>query len=268
VRKRFEVQWSDEVEWDVAPASELLKRSGEPSAIVTIGAQAWREVARHFAERRRGPPLIATLLPAAAFRAESEALSRLRASAVWLDQPPSRQSRLLRELLPRARQISVLFGAESRGDAHRLADALQQAGFRASLFEADDDSLPQQMTAAFSDADALVALPDPGIFTVRSVPQLLAASYRRLVPVIGYGPGLVKGGALAALHTPPEQLAPSVAALLVDVLQGRPLRAPGPADSFDLSVNSAVARSLELPVNAAVILNRLRAAERRGDVAP
>ena len=258
LRQRVETQWPGGIEWVQAPSAELAARTGEPAAVVAIGTQAWREMAHLFRERR-ATPVIATLVPASIYKAEVG--PGLRSTAVWLDQPPSRQRRLVRELMPRARAASLLFGADSRSEARALSDALASGGFAVRRFEATADDFAQRMTDAFDGADVLLALPDPGVINARTLPNLLAASYRRLVPVIAYSPSVVRAGAAAAVYATPPDLGYASANAVLDILNGAALREAGPAPDFAVSINAAVARALELHADEAALLRALQKAE-------
>lgn len=252
--------------WQVGRLPDLRQREGKPAVVVTVGAQAWRLAQQTFTAHEEAPTLVATLLPAAAFQQTSPPA---RATALWLDQPPTRLARLTRELLPRAQQASLLLGPESKVRAPALSSALRRSGFGTRAVEVEAARLAERLPEAYKDSDVLLALPDPGAINGQTLPLILAASYRWLVPVIGYSPAMVSAGALAGLYASPSQLGQASAVAVVAALQGRPLPPPGAGPEFTVGINQNVARSLGLVLDAEAVSARLReieaADERRGE---
>lgn len=251
------------IEWQSGTLTELERSGAAPTAIVTIGAQAWQDTARRFAREDSAPILLATLLPLAAFDQERASLARTRpTSAIVLDQPPGRHARLARAAMPHARRIGVLV---PRGDGGRLSplrDAFAAVGIELHVQESTPETLAADLVAAMSGNDALLALPAGQIYNRQNIGMLMAASYRMRVPILGYSPSIVSAGALAGVHVTPAEIGLAGGAALADALDGRSLPAPRAPAAFQISINPAVARAFGLVLDAVTLERAVRADER------
>lgn len=239
-------------EWESTPpiAAKLL---------VTLGAAAARAVAGTPSQT----PVLCTLLPRASFEAvlaDSGRQASARFSALYLDQPWSRQLDLIRLAMPNARKIGVLWGPQSQ----RYASALNAAA-RAqdvSLVEAAvaaDASLFEGLKKVLEDADVLLAVPDPTVYNSANIQNILLTSFRLRVPLIAFSPAYVHAGALLALHVSPKQLGLQAGKIASAALQGKELPAtPLYSQEFTIAVNGPVARSLGLSLDSRSLQDQLR----------
>ena len=229
-------------------------------AVVTVGAAA----TSHYVAGGDPRPLFATLLPSASWDAiVATADPSHERTAVWLDQPLSRQLAFIRVLLPPLRELGVLFGPESSALEVDLRAAAAARQIRVNgLMSAPEAEINGALTELLRRSEALLALPDPAVYNRYNVQSVLLASFRARRPVIGFSESWVRAGALAALHTPPPQLGEDLGGVIATWLDGRgplpPARAP---DRWSVSVNRQVAFSLGLHLPAdAVLDSRLRSA--------
>jgi putative ABC transport system substrate-binding protein len=241
---------------DVPPAD------AKPRLIVAVGTKACAAL-----PRAPGAPVLCTLIPRAAFeRIVGEAGGRNRnLSALFLDQPPARQIALVRLLLPKAESLAMLFGRESAPAEIALAAAAARQGLRPAIAKAagPDELYPALQGLLEGGADALLAVPDSRIYNAGTVQNILRASIRARVPLVAFSPAYVRAGALAAVHSTPQQAGRQAGQLAREVLAGRPLPAPLTPAEFTVTVNAVVARSfgLELPEGDALAA-RLRTLEK------
>lgn len=233
-----------------------------PKLFVALGAQA----AQALAQAALPAPVLCALLPRSSFEwvlRSSGRKSSSQFSALYLNQPLSRQLRLIRLALPEARRIGVLLGPESQAQASALNPLAQARGL--TLLEASvdqDKPLFPALKAVLQDADVLLALADPQVFNSSSIQNILLTSFRAKVPLVAFSPAYVQAGALLALHVTPEQIGQQAATLALGVLQGKALPAtPLHSQDFSVTVNEHVARSLGLTLDAADLRTRLLRAE-------
>lgn len=233
-----------------------------PKLFIALGTQA----ASVLAQGSPQAPVLCTLLPRSSFermlrRNGREASSRF--SALYLDQPLSRQLGLIQLALPEARRMGVLWGSDSKTQAPALK-ALAQAR-DLTLQEASveqDESLFPALKAVLDGADVLLALADPQVFNSNSIQNILLSSFRARVPLVAFSPAYVQAGALLALHVTPEQLGQQAATLAAGVLQGKALSAtPLYSQDFSVAVNGHVARALGLTLDAAALRTQLHQRE-------
>lgn len=234
-----------------------------PTLFVTLGVRA----ATVLAQSEDRAPVLCTLLPRASFErilVESGRKVSSQFSAIYLDQPLSRQLELVRLMLPRAKRVGVLWGDVSVTQQAALESAAASRGLRvASARVGPAEALFPALAKVLDDSDVLLALADPLIYHSGTIQNILMTSVRVRVPMVGFSPAYVKAGALAAVYVTPTQIGLQAGALARAVLQGRALPGvPQYSREFEVSVNLPVAHALALSLDAAALTARLRLLER------
>jgi ABC-type uncharacterized transport system substrate-binding protein len=113
-------------------------------------------------------------------------------------------------------------------------------------------SLHASLQELMQGSDVLLALPDVEIYNTSTIRNILLATYRSKVPLIGFSPAYVRAGALCAVFSTPAQIASQSLAIIRDYAETRALPAPQYAKEFEVSVNEQVARSLGLNIKSAI----------------
>lgn len=216
--------------------------------ILAVGSAAAQH-AKHIAQRT---PILHVLIPRLLYESEYADHPRTAShSALFIDQPLTRQLNLCRIVMPSARHIGVLYGPSSQQlePLLRAAAAAQQLSLHAGR-PAKGANPVSSMKAILDDSQLLLALPDPEVFNRYTVAGLLLTAYHRQVPIIGFSDAYVRAGALAAVFTTPEQIGQEAAEILRTAHTPRGWKLPAPAypTYFSVAVNRQVARSLVLPV--------------------
>lgn len=219
----------------------------ETRLAVAVGVRA----AESLAALTPRPPVLAVLVPRAWYlrsgRARLSDGGRRGVSAIYLDQPFDRQVELIRQAFPEVRRVGVLLSAEQSGLADELDAALQAQ--RLSLVHGTltaGERLIMPLERVLSEAELLLAVPDPLVFNRNTAQSLFLTSYRYRDPVLGYSRSLTRAGALLSLHSSPAQIGRQAAEWVSGAIQNVPVRLPPPAypEYFSVSVNEQVARSL------------------------
>lgn len=237
----------------------------QASLVLAVGAGA----ARTLAKMEVGAPILTVLVPRQTFdRIATESGRRPRSgglSALYLDQPLSRQFHLLRLTLPGKKRVAALLGPESAGLGGRLRSVAAKAGFELQTEQiAEEAEIIPALNRLLPGNDALLALPDGLAFNRNTARPILLTSYRNQRPLIGFSQAYVTAGALAAVYSTPAQLARQTAEFLRGLPAGRVLLgSPQYPSYFSVQVNRNVARSLGLDVPDEVFLRE--ALERLGD---
>jgi ABC-type uncharacterized transport system substrate-binding protein len=229
-----------------------------PKLFVTLGSVAANALALSTTQS----PVLCTLLPRSSYERVLQASGRKSSaqfSALYLDQPLSRQLELIRLALPTARRVGVLWGPESQTNAVALKTYVQSSGL--VLVEATvgrDEQLFPSLKSVLEEADVLLAVADAHLFNSGSIQNILLASFRARVPLVAFSPAYVRAGALFALHVTPMQIGLQAAAIARGVLQEKTLSAtPLYSRDFSVTVNEHVARSLGLTLDADSLRERL-----------
>lgn len=217
-----------------------------PPLVVSVGVGACEAVLA----TRLPVPVLCALVPRAAFDALRER-QRDRLSpvtALYVDQPPLRQLRLLRVALPQVRQIGVVFGPDSGRDEPLVREAATATGLG---LEADRIGAERELVGAvrrvLERSDALLAVPDRLVFNRHTAQNVLLAAWRRGKPVIGFSDAYVSAGALLAVFSTPEQVGRQLGETLA-ALAAAPHALPAPQYPryYTVEVNARVARALGL----------------------
>lgn len=231
-----------------------------PDLIVTVGVSAAQELAA----QNLPIPVLAVLIPRQAFDKIARQRDYKLFSAVFLDQPLARQMELIRLAIPDRGRIGVVLGPDSVAALQSLQAAASEAklGLAVEKIRAAEELLPA-LQRVLADSDVLLAVPDPLVFNKGTVQSLLLTTYRYQDPVIGFSHAYVRAGALASVHTTPEQVGRQAGDVVLRALGSRPAWLPPPEypKYFSVSVNYQVARSLGLSIgDEAELLQKLKRA--------
>lgn len=197
------------------------------------------------------PPVLAVLVPRAWYlksgRGRLTDGGRNLASAIYIDQPIERQVALIRLAFPDAQRVGVLLSADQAGLQGEVDNAMRsQQLVLVHAILAEGEHLIHPLENVLSEADLLLALPDPLIFNRNTAQSLFLTSYRYRDPVLGYSRSLTRAGALLSLHSSPAEIGRQTAEWVNSALLGATVRLPAPAHPvyFSISINEQVARSL------------------------
>lgn len=169
-------------------------------------------------------------------------------TGVTMDVPAERQFELLREVLPSARRVGVLYNPLISGDAvRRAASAAKSQGM--TLVPQAVRSESEVLAAASLLApgvDALWAIADPTVLTAVNARALVLFSLRSRKPLLAMSEGFVRSGALAALAADPSEVGRRAGEMAVRLVRGEAPSAlrPEPPPSLSLFVNRASAQHL------------------------
>jgi putative ABC transport system substrate-binding protein len=231
--------------------------------IVTLGSEALTKV---LAQDLR-VPIVAALIPKAGFERvlrESPKKPAAPVQALFLEQPIGRQVELLRLVLPEAKRVGVLWGAESSREAVAVGAALHARGLDlVGAIAGDSGQIFAGLKTVLDDTDVLLALPDPLVYNGATVANVLLATYRARVPVMAFSPAYVRAGAMFSLHSTPRQIGQQAAAMARALGSGTGSQLSQYPSEFTVSVNQQVARSLGFVLDEQSLAERLRRVEKR-----
>jgi len=235
---------------------------------VAVGAAASEYLLQQLPLSQR---LLATFLPETSWR---KMLIRYGArwrphrdqlSAIYLEQPLQRQLALARLVLPKARTVGTVVGADSAGRLPEIRKAARSYNFelvQTSLHQADNPV--KLLQPLIQQSDIFIPLPDQAVFNRTTAKWILYIAYRQRVPLIGFSRKYVEAGAVAAVFSTPEQLGRQSGEFLA-----RYNKADGPLPLsqapryFSVITNRIAARSLQLRLPSDdVLTERLREVER------
>lgn len=224
-------------------AKETSAPAGAPDLVVAVGMKA-----AEAATSDPRSPILAVMVPKSGYDSlflGQKAPSGI--SAIYLDQPWERQVDFLYAVLPDVERVGLLYSPETRLEVSPLLNSVaNHGGSVVAQSVQSPERLFSSLERVLSGSDVLLAIPDSRIYNATSIRNILLTSYRHEVPLIGLSQGYVNAGALAAIFTLPEQIAEQAAKQIVVFEQRRGLAASSYPEHFTISLNSQVARSLEI----------------------
>ncbi len=228
--------------------------------IITLGTRAAQTVSS-LAPRSL---VLHTLLPRSAFeKLAARGDDFRRVSAVFIDQPASRQIELLRIALPDWTRVAFVTSRESSDLGQRLVSSARDKRLRPVLEQLNDENeLYPTLQRVLGDPAVLVAVPDATLYNNRTISNILLTAYHQRSPVIGFSPAYVKAGALFALYSTPAQIGQQAGEAARAGLASGSLPPPAAPRHFRVGTNRYVARSLGINLeDAAVLQERLERSE-------
>lgn len=169
--------------------------------------------------------------------------------AVVLEQPFSRQFRLIRSAFPKARKAGVVLGRANTDQMEEIEKAAAAQDLElVGAVAGSESALVAVLGQVLAEADLLLAVPDADVLNRNTVQSVLMTTYRYRDPVIGYSNALTRAGALISLYSTPGQIGRQAGEIAARTLSGA--RIPGLQwpKYFSLSINEHVARSLGIDV--------------------
>lgn len=169
-------------------------------------------------------------------------------SAIVLDQPYRRRMALVKTVLPDVKNLGILLGPTSSQDSEFLKDIGEKYALNIvqENVTQEADLIPKLKTLLDS-TDALMAIPDPLVYSRETAQPILLTSYRHQKPVFGYSQSYVRSGALAGVYSSTKQMARQAAEIAVKSQQAPSLLPPPQTPKyFSVMINYQVARSLNI----------------------
>ena len=225
-----------EVAQGVPAQVRLIVSVGSPAFVGLVDAYVSSRISR--------VPIVATLLPRSIFEGQRRRLS-VPATGVVLDQPAARQMALLRYAFPHLRRVGVLFGPDSQQYQQTFEKAAAELGLQLNAYKVDGETnLYPALQRVLEENDVLLAIPDTAVYNGSSIQNVLLASYRQKVPMMGFSPAYVRAGAMLALYSSPAQIGSQTVRVIQSALSGVALQPVQVPTEFVVGVNANVARSL------------------------
>ncbi len=216
--------------------------------VIALGVQALEAASR----LKTTTPVLGVFTPLPTFNSLLATSSRNLGnfSAIVLDQPYSRQMMLIKTILPDVKNLGVMLGKSSSQYNELLRDSGEKNAMNVLVETINQESeLIPKLQSLLDTADALLAIPDPLVYTRETAQSILLTSYRHQKPVFGYSQSYVRAGALAAVYSNTKNLAKQAAEIAIKTQAAPGLLPPPQAPKyFSVSVNYQVARSLNIAV--------------------
>jgi putative ABC transport system substrate-binding protein len=178
----------------------------KPDLIVTLGTEASKVAADHAGDTPVLFAMVANPVDNGILPRQPHAGQRV--CGVTTDVDPAEQFRVLKEALPEAERIGVIY-------CPKYTEATVSAADDAAR-EADLDLIrlpvkPYRVAPAIErlrakDADALWTVTDPGVMVPASARKILTSALKGRLPVFGFSPAMVRAGAVVGFGIDPRAI--------------------------------------------------------------
>ncbi len=230
------------------PESEKLVVAENSELVIALGVKALEASSK----LKHTTPVLGVFIPLPTFNSVMAKSRRDLGnfSAIVLDQPFARQTSLIRQILPEAQKVGVLLGATSSQYTEYVREEGEKKGLGILEEKVNQEAdLIPKLKKLLDSTDAILAIPDPTVYSRETAQPILLTSYRYQKPIFGYSQSYVRAGALAAVYSTSKQLAKQSAEIAIKSHQA-PSELPPPLlpKYFSIMLNYQVARSLNIPL--------------------
>lgn len=170
-----------------------------------------------------------------------------KVTALYRDQPLSRQLQLAKLLLPNLRRVAIIHGHQKLPQTNAALEHSSQLKIQ-SLDIEDKIDWPKYLSQLILDNDVLLGIDDTTIYNSDTVRSILLTTYRHGKFLVGPGRGFVNAGSLASCYTASDQYLKQLTTMVSSLLRTQKLPAPQYPQAFRVALNSRVATSLGLTV--------------------
>jgi len=138
--------------------------------------------------------------------------------------PPNRQLRLIKDILPKAQTVGVLYNQSDVTSLRLLETAKEEASKQGFALESVPvsrvEEVPSMLQRMEGKVQAFWLIPDVVCANPESFKAILNFSDRQRIPVFGFASTFVKRGALAALGVDFTEQGTLAAEILVKLIEG------------------------------------------------
>ncbi|WDU60527.1 ABC transporter substrate-binding protein [Pseudomonas poae] len=213
-------------------------------------------------QENQGPPTLVLRISRLQANQRLGGTQHARISLLWSDPPLARQLRLIAGILPQARRVGVLYGADSEFLLPELRQHATLLGLEIVPQRWDNINDSRPLQALFRNSDVLLGLDDPQLYNPKTAKNLLLSSYAQQLPLVGPNAGFVRAGSLASTYSDQADWL----AVLDGLLDHPPANWPHTLypQHFKVVGNPQVARSLGIEqVDETSVAARLAEGEKR-----
>lgn len=186
-------------------------------------------------------------------------------SSLVIDQPIERHFHLISAIMGKHKKTGILLGPYTKDLELSLKHAATKS--KQSIVTKHiqkPENIPPSLKSLNNTANVLLTLPDPLIYNKNTIRGILLSSYRKRIPIIGFSKAYVKAGAIAAVHSKPEQISNQAASIANNFLnKGYFKQKIYQPEEFSVALNKRLAKSLDINMKSeSAIIKRIKKAEK------
>lgn len=239
-------------EWD---ADNAVSTMNNESLVVAIGARATAKLLQEKADFS----LLSIMVPSVTFNemvendsALQEKIAAGKLSAIYMDQPATRQFNLAKLIDPELKTIGTLYENRSDNLVAEMRNAAEKNHLvlKAKKLSRDDNPIVA-LREMYREIDIFIAIPGKYIFNKSVAKWMLYLSYKNKKPLLGFSADYVSAGALAAVYSGPENIARQAGEWIDNYQRDeRLLFSPDYPSYFSVTTNAEVAGRLNIRLDS------------------
>jgi len=175
------------------------------------------------------------------------------ATGVTLEFPLEIEFSMLRQLLPEAKRVGVMYNPEENREKITLARGVaEKMGFVLYVQEVNSPKdMPNALKNIAKNADVLWGIPDNLVLNVKTAKQVLLFSFRNSIPFCGMSPSWVEAGALFSLSWDYADIGMQCGEAVMKIMQGnKPSSLPMASSRKVLySLNLRTAKQMKIKIS-------------------
>jgi putative tryptophan/tyrosine transport system substrate-binding protein len=250
---KSQMQEADKYQVIEAPLADLktgAKRIDDlkPAVICALGGDALQWASQTTASI----PIVATLV-----LKESNLKIAPNVTGINLEYSLKTQFLWLKKIFGQQKRVAILYNPGENADAVKSAEQIsEQNGFSLVAIPVEKPKeLPYALERLTNNIDVLLAIPDEIVMSVNTAKEVLLASFRNKVPLVGLSDNWVKSGAIYALSWDYEDLGRQSALMAQKLLAGAKITTVPPETPRQITytVNMKIADHMNMEIPADVI---------------
>lgn len=226
---------------EIIDKENFIPNQTQPTLVIALGDAMLPWLAEHPHDYTGA---IAFYVSTAAFAADKK---NVKLTALYREQPLSRQLQLAKLLIPNLHSVAIIRG--NRELPQSAADLRRSSGI--DVIEAPLDlqsEWPKLLSQLMHDNDVLLGIDDSQLYNSDNIRSILLTAYRHGKGLIGPSRAFVNAGSLASCYTGSEQYLQQLIAMVGTFLNEHKLPGPQYPKAFRVAVNPQVALSLGLSI--------------------
>jgi putative tryptophan/tyrosine transport system substrate-binding protein len=225
--------------------------TSKPAVIFALGTDA----AKWAAKQTSSIPIVTTMV----LKDDVVRQSSTNMTGVSLSYTMQTQFQWLKKIFPQQKTIAILFNPDENNSVIKEAErASQMNGFKLNPIPvATPKELPYALEQLEKNIDILMAIPDETVMSVNTAKEVLLASFRNKVPLIGVSDNWVKSGAFYALSWDYTDLGLQCADQVIKLLSGTPVRSipPERPRKVTYTINTKIAEHMNIDIPENLLKN-------------
>ncbi|MFT3929303.1 MAG: ABC transporter substrate binding protein [Spongiibacteraceae bacterium] len=173
--------------------------------------------------------------------------SEQRSTALFRDQPLSRQLKLAKFLLPNLKRISVLHSADFPTPVSKEIQRNLQIGVDEINIDKNSDWL-KSLSLSLRETDALLGIEDQKIYNGETIRGILLTTYRQGKSLIGPSKAFVNAGSLASCYTSTDQYLQQLVDMVTIIIREHRIPEAQYPKAFRVAINKQVGNSLNISI--------------------